>query len=97
MKYTGTGITIDKIDPSTGNSVSGYPKTVSWEDLEIDPDTAASWSYKITDDGNYKYVITYNTEVDVSGKNGNTQVSNYVDDNHHNSAGGRFKRSSRIF
>ena len=89
MKYAGTGITIEKFQVnSDGTTTSLGTTSVSWEDLEIDPDTATSWSYKITDDGNYKYVITYNTEVDVSGKNGNTQVSNYVDDNNHNSAGG---------
>lgn len=88
MHYAGRGITIDKIDTTNGQSVGGdYPKTVTWEDLGIEPESADSWQYKITDSGNYKYVITYTTEVDVTGKNGNTYVSNYVDDGNGDSSG----------
>lgn len=85
MKYSGDGITIQKIDPNTGTVLSSTP--VSWETLGVNKDSDSTWSYKITDDGKYKYVITYDTIVDVTGKNGNTAVGNTVGDGDHNTGG----------
>ena len=84
MHYAGYGISIQKyrVNSDGTKTPDGNPRDVSWNELEIDPETASTWSYKITEDGNYMYVISYITEVNVKGKNGDTYVSNHVDDDH---------------
>ena len=87
MKYSGDGITVEKIQMNKDGTSTSTTSTVTWSSLGIDhPETATAWSYTITDDGNYKYVITYLTEVDVTGQNGNIQVNNHVDDGKGDSA-----------
>ena len=87
MKYSGDGITVEKIHMNEDGTSTSTTSIVSWSSLGIDhPETATAWSYTITDDGNDKYVITYLTKVDVTGQNGNIQVNNHVDDGKGDSA-----------
>ena len=90
MSYSGTGITIAVMD---GNrTVRTITRT--WADLGVsDPAAATGWSYTIPDDSDdlnntYKYVITYTTEVDASGKISDFQVNNEVRDDEGHSGGG---------
>ena len=82
MHYAGDGISIQKYQVNPGGTPTpiGDPTEIRWENLDVDPESANSWSYQITDDGNYMYIISYITEVDVTGKNGDTSVSNTVED-----------------
>ena len=82
MHYAGDGISIQKytVDGDGNATPVGEPIVKTWDELEVDPDSASTWSYKITEDGNFKYVISYITKVDVTGKNGDTHVSNHVND-----------------
>jgi pilin isopeptide linkage protein len=51
--------------------------------VTFNPDeTKQSWSYQITDQEAYSYVLTYNTVVDVTDLNSNINVSNDVTDGH---------------
>ena len=89
MHYSGDGIVIEKFAfNQDGSTTSQGTKSLSWDQLGIDPETDASWSYTIPDDGKYKYVITYTTQVDVSGQNGNTYVNNSVTDQDYHTGGG---------
>lgn len=77
MKYSGTGIKVQVYDANGALVRTDDP--VSWNDMESKSDS--SWTYRIpaSDAGHaYKYVITYTTEVDVTGKTGATQVENTV-------------------
>ena len=72
MKYSGDGIQVVVTDVN-GNTVR--TDTIPWDQLESHSDTG--WTYKIpeTDTEPYQYVITYTTEVDLTG---NTNEHNYV-------------------
>lgn len=89
MKYSGNGITVKVMD---GNTVI-RTITQSWADLGIDPQSATSWSYTLpntSDDRNntYKYVISYTSDVDTTGKVADFNVDNTVhDDEGHNTSG----------
>ncbi len=78
VKYVGDGIYVQKYQVNNDGSTTalGGQTLVTWGTLGIDPDTAKTWSYKITDSGKFMYVITYDTEVDVTGNNGNTTITN---------------------
>ena len=76
MKYSGDGITIDRFDQN-GNKTT-VEKT--WQELNVDISSATTWTYTIPDDGKYKYVISYTTDVDVSKQNALIQVKNTVED-----------------
>ena len=87
MKYSGAGITVTVLDGET--QVDTY--SVSWSELGIDTATATTWSYTIPDtyaDHTYEYIITYTSDVDVTGRITNTTVSNGVsDDDGHKGSG----------
>ena len=90
MSYSGNGITIAVMD---GNrTIRTITKT--WAELGVDdPASATSWSYQIPNDDDdlnntYKYVITYDTTVDASGKIADFNVNNTVDDGDGHQGGG---------
>ena len=85
MEYTGNGITIKKYD-SKGNLVD--TQNVAWKDL-ASYDSEKGWTYKITDDEAYKYVITYQTSVDTSKMTTSTSVKNTFDDGKDHKAEGK--------
>ena len=76
MTYHGSGITVERYDAS-GNKV-GNTETVAWNALGK---TDSSWTYTIPkqDTTPYKYVIKYQTEVDVSEVVGSENVDNRAD------------------
>lgn len=90
MSYSGSGISIAVMDGS--RTIRTITKT--WAELGIDdPSAAATWSYKLpeTDDdlnNTYKYVITYETTVDASGKITDFNVNNGVSDDEGHTGGG---------
>ena len=75
-KYSGTGIKVDVFD---ANGTQVRADEVAWAQLAAKSDS--SWTYTIpaSDSGKaYKYVITYETESDLTGKTSITTVSNGV-------------------
>lgn len=82
MHYSGSGITVTVMDGD--QTVGSYTKT--WEELGIsDLSSAYTWRHVLPDDDDaknhtYKYVITYTTEVDTTGRITDFQVGNTVDD-----------------
>ena len=88
MKYSGPGITVTVYD--AGNNVV-RTDNVGWDDNSITK-TDSTWTYTVPSsdlDKAYKYVITYTTEVDVTGKNTSVKVDNKVEtDGGQTSSGG---------
>ena len=79
MKYpTNGGITV-VVKDKAGNVVR--TNNLKWGDTGLSSYNASSWTYTVptTDIDPYEYEITYNTEVDVSGKIGDTEVKNKVE------------------
>ena len=81
MSYSGKGITIAVMD---GNSVI-RTITKTWGELGVDTSSAKTWSYTLPNesddrDNTYKYVISYTTDVDTTGKIADFKVNNTVDD-----------------
>lgn len=97
MTYSGSGISIAVMDGDY--TVASY--TRDWESLNrtTNSNGQETWTFKVPESGEpdyhddadntYKYVITYTTEVDASGKVANFDVSNDVhdDENHQGSSG----------
>lgn len=82
LTYIGDGIHIDRYD-ADGNKDEDYSRTVAWEDLSRGTNSDGkyvSWSYNLSDESSdpYKYVITYDTEVDTKGEHVDITVSNDV-------------------
>ena len=88
MRYTGHGIHVEKFNKD-GTSAGDY--SVSWGQNGLtNGNNGNSWSYTIPseDTGNYKYVITYTTEVDSDTLLKTTEVKNKVSDEYGNANGG---------
>ena len=75
--YTGDGITVKCYD---GSDILVSTREVPWEDLGIDDlSTAVSWTYHIPDDDPaYKYVVDYQTRVNMSQIYEQTTIKNLV-------------------
>jgi hypothetical protein len=85
MHYSGDGITVQVYD-AAGRLLE--TRDVSWRELGVDKETAQSYTYTFPqEDGNWRYVVTYTTDVDVSGLSGTTAVSNTVEGEHGTSTG----------
>ena len=83
LTYSGTGIKIDVMDE---NGEPVRTDSIAWDNPSITRTTNTegkfvSWSYMIpaSDIGHYKYVISYDTNVDTRGEHVNVTVSNKVD------------------
>ena len=84
MKYSGP-VTVRKYKGQIAINNDGKvvsPTTPASEDTFNPDETKQSWSYPITDQEAYSYVLTYNTVVDVTDLNSNINVSNDVTDGH---------------
>ena len=87
MRYAGDGITVQKFNKD-GSSAGGY--SVPWgtsndssKGTLTNSKGGSEWSWTIpTDNGNYKYVITYQTEVDADEFLTKTTVKNHAGDNY---------------
>lgn len=78
MKYSGDGIRVQVYNP---DGTVAETRNIRWADLENKTDS--TWTYKIPeDDGVYKYVITYTTEVDTSDATSIVTVENDVHTEH---------------
>ncbi len=73
MKYSGDGI---KVVVTDANGAPVRTDNIGWDDLTSHSDS--SWTYTIpeTDTEPYKYVITYETEADMTGHITDADVSN---------------------
>ena len=83
MSYSGQGIKVYlyNADDTLAN-VSPNPRELSWSEVGVNTTTGSSkdttWTYNIpSDDGNYKYVITYTTDYDITGMEDMTNAVNY--------------------
>ena len=83
MSYSGQGIKVYlyNADDTLAN-VSPNPRELSWSEVGVNTTTGNSkdttWTYNIpSDDGNYKYVITYTTDYDITGMEDMTNAVNY--------------------
>lgn len=79
MSYSGQGITV-KVYDSSNNLVA--ERTPSWSQVGVSNTTGdnkdMTWTYNVpSSDGNYKYVITYTTDYDITGMTGKTNATNY--------------------
>ena len=84
MKYSGP-VTVRKYKGQIAINNDGkvVSPTTPASEYTFNPDeTKQSWSYPITDQEAYSYVLTYNTVVDVTDLNSNINVSNDVTDGH---------------
>ena len=87
MKYIGDGITIEVYEWVGQDDRLVETRDVGWDSLETseDLDATKGWTYHVpTDDGLYKYVITYQTRADVTGLPEDVLVENTA-----NSRGGK--------
>ena len=85
MKYSGTGI---KVVVTNENNEVLDTRNIRWEDINVNPATATSWTYPVPDSGIDKnttgkltYTITYTTETVVSELISDVQVKNEGDSN----------------
>ena len=87
MEYIGDGITIEVYEWFGQDDRLVETRYVGWDSLETseDLDATKGWTYHVpTDDGLYKYVITYRTRADVTGLPEDVLVENTA-----NSRGGK--------
>ncbi|MEE3487274.1 MAG: FctA domain-containing protein [Bulleidia sp.] len=93
MSYTGEGITINVTKPDGSTET----RTVKWgEDGTngklVKNDANHTWTYTApAGDGKYKYVISYKTIVDLTGKNSAVTVNNTSTDDFGDSSNGQGK------
>lgn len=87
MTYSGSGITVNVYDSNAENAQPIRTDNPTWGNnglvkTERTEHVGETWTYTIptSDNGhNYKYVIEYTTEVDMSGQLNNIQVDNKVE------------------
>lgn len=74
--YHGEGVTVKCYDADNNLKET---RLLTWADLQIDPNSAKSWTYHIPDDDpRYKYVAEYQTRVFRDGLEEQTVVTNRV-------------------
>lgn len=75
--YYGEGVTVKCFTVSGSQAETRF---LTWEELGVDLDTGKSWTYHIPDtDPNYRYVLTYETIVDVDGQTDTVVIENIAE------------------
>lgn len=78
MQFAGDGITFSEVYNEWNQPVTGYPRTVSWNDLRLE-DNNTKWTYTFPEhEGKNRYKITYQTRVQHKDVTNSICVTNNV-------------------